>query len=366
MSRQQPRTIEVHFTLSGGESSDLIVSTNERGVAFATAILDSMNAQYFPRREHVERSGSLSSDTLRACERNILEICGDGWRHRYGEASWDTATQRDSRWMVLLCYPDGSIMRWQGVNAVPANIDQLYNYLVDIGMPSLHLGFWGSYFRLAGNGSADEPLVWLESYLVDIYRTVTSQGIQSQELQLIAQELREDMQLATKWPLDANQLSSLLDTWDVPLSAEGLCSVDVTNASRMQMTSLFWALTQLPNMEECLRELVNSGALGMWRSRMRQIPIDERREERQQHEEERLRLVAKIESDIERRMATRRPFTAYEVAQATGSTARQASTVIRRFVRKGALEGVAATVPRQYVLTSTLNKRVDTSLPKAS
>ena len=49
------------------------------------------------------------------------------------------------------------------------------------------------------------------------------------------------------------------------------------------------------------------------------------------------------------RIASGTTITSRDVARATNTSPRQASSVIRRLVRRGLISGVAGTNPRQYV-----------------
>ena len=360
--------IKAFFSLPGGEATGLVVYEDEQRVLRAAAKHTSGPSRYFPNAETIERGGMVESSALSLLERSILEVCDHDWLHRYGEVTWSDASKWDGRWRVSLQYSNGTIRRWQGVRSAPGGIDKVYEAFVEFGMPRLYLGDYCSYGLHMESKASGDLYLRLLGYLVDICRAVgdeAGKGRDDTELALLANDFCEDMCQAAKWPLDEEFLLNTLNAWGVPVSLEGLCEADVKEASRAQMYSLLWAFSRTPNVGDCAERLADAGAFNTWRERMVRIPYDEREEKRRLNQEELARVSSRIEEDIERRMATRRPFTSYEVARATASTARQASVVIRRFVRSGALEGVARTSPKQYVLSSSITRRRE-ELPQAS
>ena len=335
---------------TGQQSTRITIARDEEGRYGATALFQQSGLEGFPAREVIKREGVVDCKDVRALARDLQRRCED-WYHHYLPPRQPQSERRDapkSWWGLRIQYDDGTIMRWEGVETAPWNLDDVYNDLKTFGMPSLNLDWPGSLVQQFHSRSMCQGFDMVEYYQRMIRESYRREEGPGKATALFARELLDDLEEILLW--DGINLSPRIAfrTWGIEPTLESLRTADVSEASPAQMASLYEAMTNTDNPVATVIALMECGVLDTWSRRLEELP-DRDAEGFWDRDDEVCEIERKaVDVELRKLIEEKAVFTAHDVAERVGCTGQRTSARIRSFVSRGELKVVGDGVPRRY------------------
>lgn len=334
------------------QSTNFVVRRTETGSFTASGTFRCTRDKGFPGVEVIEREGMLYRP-VRALLEKLETICGRSWYHHYLPADSKRYPQPCSPtnwWSVRVAFSDGTIKRWEGINITPPEMDEIYHEFVQMGMPELKLENGGSYAQECGYQPSPRELQRLSCYdrLLREAKELEADDETREEVALVVGEFLDDIEHYLYVNLQDYPLDTALDVWKVEPELEALRAIDVRKAPRMQMLSLYAALTCTSDPRSLILGLLESGTLRAWGDRLGKLPYEELLETRRTDDELHKAKGAAADKEVRRLIEEGGVFTARDVAKEVGCTTQHASARIRAFLKRGDLKMVGEEMPRQY------------------
>ena len=335
---------------TGQQSTRITIARGEEGQYRASATFQQGELEGFPAREVTKREGAVDPDNVRSLVDDLQARCSD-WYHHYLPVQQQQSEHQEalkSWWGLCIQYGDGTVRRWEGVEAAPWNLDDVYDDLKAFGMPSLKLDWPGSFVQQFHSRSKRRGLEMVEYYDRVLRESYEREEGPGEATTLVAREFLDDLELALLW--DGIDLSPRIAfrMWGIEPNFQSLREVDVSEATHAQMVSLYEALTHAEDPLATMLALMECGVLDAWGRRLEELPRKNPDgfwgRDNEIREIERKAVDVEVRKLIEEKVV----FTARDVAERVGCTGQRTSARIRAFVSKGELKVVGDGVPRRY------------------
>lgn len=331
------------------QSTSLTITANDDGTYEVKGFYRRLGESGFPTREQVDREGKVYLGDVEVLMKTVLSFCKRGWYHHYlGEKSF--FAREEVWWNLRMEYADGRIERWEGINAAPKTIDDVFDALVAFGMPSMRLSLNGTFGGSCASWRKEPGLDRIIGYVPLLAEACTREQCEEpdEDGMLVVDEFHDDVlqYLQESRPEVLNPRALL--AWGVMPDLTSICKENVEHAPRQKMLALYAALLQHDDYRARIVRALDDGVLHRWAARLKLIPDEELKEQGQRLEEERQMMRRSIDSAIRERMDAGKVFTSYDIAAQTGCSAQSASARIRNCVREGKLVALPGDYPRKY------------------
>lgn len=331
------------------QSTSLIITANDDGTYEVKGFYRRLGESGFPTREQVDREGRVYLGDVEVLMDTVLSFCKRGWYHHYlGEKSF--FAREEVWWNLRIEYADGRIERWEGINAAPKTIDDVFDALVAFGMPSMRLSLNGTFGGSCASWRKEPGLDRIVGYVPLLAEACTRVHCEDpdEDAMLVIDEFHDDVLQYLHENRPEVLSRSALEVWGVTSDIAGICKENVDSAPRQKMLVLYAALLQHDDYRKRVVRALDDGVLHRWANRLKVIPDEELKEKGRRLEEERQMMKRSIDSAICERIEAGKVFTSYDIAKQTGSSAHSASARIRNYVREGKLVALPGDYPRQY------------------
>lgn len=343
------RRVNALFSMDN-QSTGLDISQADDGTFKVSAVYRNNRDSGFPAREVIKREGRVYGVDVDGLASTVLAVCKQDWYHHYLLTTRTFYSYHDSQWNLRIEYANGIVRRWEGINNAPETFEAAYRLLVGFGMPELKLGCSPLESAFGARRDSDKSLDRITCYkkLLEETRALEREDEPSEDFAQVVDEFIEDVQRYLGYVRSDVITASALAAWGVEPNEESLTQMDVHDAPRAKMLTLFDALTQTENPTEAILDVLQNGTFERWCARLAAIPEEERREQIQERKLEHERLVASVEEAVRKRIADGKVFTAHDVAGDVGASTQLASMCIRNYVRNGKAQTVGSDYPRRY------------------
>ena len=343
--------LNAYFNL-GEQNTGIAIQKAENDSYDVKAVYRQVRKTEFPQSDVVKREGWVSENEVNALVDILLDECS-GWYHHYLPPKAEQVEQRGSVqkwWGLRIEYSDGMVMRWEGIETAPWDINDIYQPLREFGMPSLVLDWPNSFAQQFDNRRPRKGLEMIDYYerLLGEVRGLGAEDEPSEDVLLVAREFVDDLGHWLKEDRSSLSQQTAFRIWHIEPTLESLQEKDVHEASRIQIHVLYEALTCTEEPEACVLALFDSGVLASWRQRLEELPKqgywDIQNCEREAYEAE----GAAVDQEVRKFIEAGEVFTARDVAERIGCSGQRTSARIRAFVNRGELKVVQTTAPRRY------------------
>ena len=144
--------LNAYFNL-GEQNTGIAIQKAENDSYDVKAVYRQVRKTEFPQSDVVKREGWVSENEVNALVDILLDECS-GWYHHYLPPKAEQVEQRGSVqkwWGLRIEYSDGMVMRWEGIETAPWDINDIYQPLREFGMPSLVLDWPNSFAQQFDN-----------------------------------------------------------------------------------------------------------------------------------------------------------------------------------------------------------------------
>lgn len=343
--------IDVRFAMEPNQSTELHLQLQDDGTFGVESRFRQEGIWGFPAVEMLARSGQTYPSETSALLETVRDTCCKTWYHHYLRTFSGWAVGRNNRWRVHVWYGDGTDERWEGLNDAPDTVDELYRALVTFGMPPLKMGEVSSFGYVCNPRHKEDALDILASFLLVLKKELAGkdcvEDLDDEDLRLLGEFQADVLAYLERTCPDALGEEALRG-WMIEDDVDYFASCDVSHAPRMQMLALVGALVRSSGGMPKTIELLRRGTIDEWEHALRNIPIEESREQDRERRRQREQFLRAVDDNVRMRMKSGKVFTSHDVAKDMGITPQQASTRIRRFVAAGELVPMPGDYPRRY------------------
>ena len=308
----------------------------------------------FSMRERVSREGIVEREHIGAKIGELLELCHPDWYHHYlsdAPACLGYGVGPGYRWGLHVEYVSGEVERWEGDCVAPERLLEAFEKLYACGMPRPPIMPDHWVLRTATKGDDQ----WDSLVRLSCYNQLLTQagGLRFAETlrtdtMLILREFIDDIRRYLRRNCPEYSLDVALKIWGIEPTLAGLREVDVSQAPRMQMLTLFAALAELDNAESAAASLYRDGTIKRWSERLQALPEEEAREAKRLEREQRRAQRLAVDKAVQERITKGEEFTVRELVDETGAKASRVQSRVRTFVQRGELCAIEDTKPKRY------------------
>lgn len=304
----------------------------------------------FPLRERMSREATVDSEYIDEWLDELLSICKPDWYHHYrgmkdylGRSVW-----AGYRWGLRIERASGALERWEGEGLAPERLADAFEKLFACGMPKPPL--MPEYWTMRPSEGEHDPLDRLSCYnqLLERAGGLRQSETLAEDTVLLLREFIDDIQRYVRRNCQDFSLDMALEVWGIEPTLAGLRAVDVSQAPRMEMLTLYATLAQMDNAEGAAASLFRDKTIGRWTQRLEELPAEEEQEFKRLERERRRALRLAVDKAVRERISSGEEFTIRQLADETGTTVSRVSTRVRNFVRRGELRAVNEGKPRRY------------------